>query len=42
MMMKYIEGGDAANMLKNMRTFPHVMARYASHQKEVMVVITHH
>ena len=30
-MMKYIEGGDAANMLKNMRTFPHVNARYTSH-----------
>ncbi len=29
--MEYFEGGDCANMVKNMGPFPHVMARYASY-----------
>ena len=26
--MEYVEGGDCANLLKNMGPFPHDMARY--------------
>ena len=28
MVMEYVEGGDCANLLKNMGPFPHDMARY--------------
>ncbi len=33
MVMEYVEGGDCANLLKNMWPFPNDMARYGSHNK---------
>ena len=32
MVMEYVEGGDCANLLKNMGPFPHDMARYGARQ----------
>ena len=30
--MEYVEGGDCANLLKNMGPFPHDMARFEAWQ----------
>ena len=36
MVMEYVEGGDCANLLKNMGPFPHDMARYGEAVKTVI------
>ena len=40
MVMEYVEGGDCANLLKNMGPFPHDMARFV--RNVILKVIRSH